>query len=47
MDANNEANQVRHLLHMKRMIRLVKDKRSFYRYLNALGRLQKLRLLGR
>lgn len=47
MDANNEANQIRHLLHMKKMIKLVKDKKSFDNYLKKLAMVQRLRALGR
>lgn len=47
VEAQNEANRVRQLLHMKMMMKLMKDKRSFYRYINGLGKVQRLRLLGR
>ena len=35
------------LLHMKKMIRIVKDKKYFDNYMKKLEKMQKLRALGR
>ena len=47
MDFQNEANQTRHLLHMKNMIKLVKDKKAFDRYLMKLERMRRIQALSR
>lgn len=47
IEFQNEENRTRHLLHMKMMIRLVKDKKAFDNYLNKMARLKKFRALCR
>ena len=47
IEFQNEESRTRHLLHMKKMIRLVKDKKAFDRYLDKLERLKKFRALCR
>ena len=47
VEFQNEVNQTRHLLHMKKMMQLVKDKKSFDNYMKKLERMQKFRALTR
>jgi hypothetical protein len=47
MELQNEMNRTRHLLHMKKMIQLVKDKKAFDNYLKKMERMQRMRALGR
>lgn len=47
IELQNEENRIKHLLHMKKMIRLVKDKRAFDNYLKKMERLQRMRALCR
>jgi len=46
IEFQSEEARTRHILHMKKMIRLVKDKKAFDNYLKRLER-SKMRLLGR
>jgi len=47
IEFQNEENRTRHLLHMKKMARLVKDKKAFDNYLKRMERLQRMRALCR
>ena len=43
-ELQNEINRTRHILNMKRLIKLVKSKESFDAQLNKMAKMQRLRM---